>query len=83
MHRRTLLVSVLVSLCAVVACQEQERSDPVEEEFALTLNTYIEAVMETFEIPGLTIAVTRGGEVVYIGAFGVRSLDSGEPMKAE
>ncbi|UCG86191.1 MAG: serine hydrolase [Gemmatimonadota bacterium] len=53
------------------------------EELALALDSYIEAVMERLEIPGLTLAVTRGEEVVYTGAFGVRSLESGEPMRAE
>jgi CubicO group peptidase (beta-lactamase class C family) len=39
--------------------------------------------MEKFGIPGMTVAVTRGDEVVYTGAFGVRDLDTGEPMKPE
>ena len=80
MHSRTLLVSVLVCLCTVVGCRQQEGAG---EEFAVALDSYIEDVMERFEIPGLTLAVTRGEEVVYTGAFGVRSLDRGEPMRVD
>ncbi len=80
MHSRTLSVSVLVCLCTVVGCRQQGGAG---EEFAVALDSYIEDVMERFEIPGLTLAVTRGEEVVYTGAFGVRSLDSGEPMRAD
>jgi CubicO group peptidase (beta-lactamase class C family) len=64
----------------VVGCRQQEGAG---EEIAAALDSYIENVIERFEIPGLTIAVTRGDEVVYTGAFGVRSLDSGEPMRAD
>jgi CubicO group peptidase (beta-lactamase class C family) len=80
MPSRTLLVSVLVSLCTAVGCRQPEGAG---EESAVVLNNYIEENMERFEIPGLTLVVTRGEEVVYTGAFGVRSLDSGEPMRVD
>jgi CubicO group peptidase (beta-lactamase class C family) len=83
MHRRILLATVLVSLCVMVSCQEQESDSPVADQLALTVDTYIDAVMERFEIPGLTIAVTRGDEIIYKGAFGRRSIDTGEPMEAD
>jgi hypothetical protein len=53
----------------VVGCRQQEGAG---EEFAVALDSYIEDVLERFEIPGLTLAVTRGEEVVYTGAFGAR-----------
>jgi len=80
MHTRTLLVPVLMCLSTVVGCRQQEGAG---EDLAMALDSYIEAVMERFELPGLTVAVTRGGEIAYTGAFGVRSLNSGEPMRAD
>jgi CubicO group peptidase (beta-lactamase class C family) len=80
MHSRIFLVPVLICLCTVVGCRQQKGAG---EELAMALDSYIEAVMGRFEIPGLTLAVTRGKGVVYTGAFGVRSLDSGEPMRAD
>ncbi len=83
MHRRIPSASVLVSLCMMASCQQPESESAVSGQLASTMDAYIEAVMERFEIPGLAIAVTRGGEIVYTGAFGVRNVDTGDPMKAE
>lgn len=81
MHCRILLLSVLMSLL-MTSCQERGRDREVADELAMSLDTYIGAVMERFEIPGLAIAVTRADEIIYTGAFGVRNLDSGEPLQA-
>jgi CubicO group peptidase (beta-lactamase class C family) len=79
MRSRILSVSVPVCVCTVVGCARQDNS----ADRANALDSYIDAVMERFEIPGLTLAVTRSDQVLYTGAFGVRSLDSGERMQAE
>ncbi|WP_265587071.1 serine hydrolase domain-containing protein [Sphingomicrobium arenosum] len=40
----------------------------------------IAALLERHRVPGAQIAVLEAGEVVYRGAFGVRDVDSGEPV---
>ena len=54
-----------------------------QKELAPKFDTFIQQVMEKFEIPGMAVAVTRGGGIVYTGVFGVRSLNTGELMKPE
>jgi hypothetical protein len=39
--------------------------------------------MATHRIPGLAVAVARGGEIVYLRALGVRNLETGEPLVPE
>lgn len=46
------------------------------------LDPYLEAAIAAHDIPGLTIAVVRDGEVAYEQAFGVESLDTGEPLSS-
>jgi len=69
--------------CLLVGCSEPAREETVEIDFAPKLEEYIADVVENFEIPGMTVAVTRGDERVYAGAFGVRDLNTRELMKPE
>ena len=54
-----------------------------EYDMLAKMNAYIEQVMEQLSIPGLAVAVTRGGKTVYTGAFGIRDLDTGKAMRPE
>ena len=47
------------------------------------LDSFIQQVMTKYQIPGLTIAIVQDGDMVYAQAFGVRNLDTREPMKPE
>jgi CubicO group peptidase (beta-lactamase class C family) len=73
----------------LVACFEQ-----AQEPSAFRLNTKKEALiaeleeavpklMEKANIPGLSIAVIRKGEIIWDKGFGVKSTKTGEPANAE
>ncbi len=47
------------------------------------IDRYIRAEMEANRIPGLSLAVVRDGAVWYTQAYGVRNVDTGEPMTTE
>jgi CubicO group peptidase (beta-lactamase class C family) len=47
------------------------------------IDTYVQTVMDRFDIPGLTAAVVQHGHRIYTAAFGVRNIQTREPMKAE
>lgn len=52
---------------------------PVPEvTLADTLQAEIPGLMEAAEVPGLSIAIVREGEIYWSGAFGVRSAETGE-----
>jgi CubicO group peptidase (beta-lactamase class C family) len=44
------------------------------------LDGSLERVRQSFSIPGMAIGIVENGELVYVRAFGVRDLESGEPV---
>lgn len=47
------------------------------------LDDYIREVMETFEVPGLALAIVKDGEVVLAQGYGVRRLGEPTPVDAQ
>ncbi|MHC4416854.1 MAG: serine hydrolase domain-containing protein [Planctomycetota bacterium] len=80
MHRSRLLVAALPVLGGVAGSVYAQPALPAG--FADDVSDFARTVMEVFEIPGLAIAVTRADEVVYAEAFGVRNVETGEPLGA-
>ena len=54
-----------------------------EPEFVAPLERFVGEVMDTFAVPGVAVGVTRNGALAYAGAFGVRNIETGEPMRPE
>ena len=52
-------------------------------EFVAPLQAFVREVMDAFEVPGVAVGVVRGGSLAYAGAFGVRSVEAGEPLRPE
>jgi CubicO group peptidase (beta-lactamase class C family) len=44
------------------------------------LDASLERVRQSFSIPGMAIGIVENGEPVYVRAFGVRDLQTGEPV---
>ena len=57
-------------------CGAALRADPV-------VDRYVEAEMALNGIPGLSLAVVEGGAVTHARAYGVRSIQSREPLRQE
>jgi CubicO group peptidase (beta-lactamase class C family) len=55
-------------------------NDDPGQDLAAYLEPWVERFMEAWEVPGLAVGVVQDGEVIYQRGFGVRSLDSGEPV---
>ena len=47
------------------------------------IDAYLADVVKTTGMPGLTAAVVSGGEVIFLGAYGVRRLGGDEELTAE
>jgi CubicO group peptidase (beta-lactamase class C family) len=43
----------------------------------------VEEAMRTWHVPGVAIAIVRGGDVIYLKGHGVRDVASGEPVTAD
>ena len=83
-------LAVLAASCLLVSCAQPAGVDTAQTssvesapEFVAPLEAFVQEVMGAFEIPGLTVGVSRDGALVYTGAFGVRSIETGEPMRPE
>jgi CubicO group peptidase (beta-lactamase class C family) len=74
-HRRVAcLVCALV--CLLTAFCASARSAPPPD-----LNTYIQRSLQTFEVPGMSVAIVKDGKVVLQKGYGVRKL--GEPARVD
>jgi CubicO group peptidase (beta-lactamase class C family) len=47
------------------------------------LNTMIEAGMKDWQIPGLAVVVVKNGEVIYKKAYGVKDMETKEPVNEQ
>jgi CubicO group peptidase (beta-lactamase class C family) len=45
-------------------------------------DAYVERVMERFDVPGLSVAIVKDGEVVLTKGYGVRRLGAADPVDA-
>ena len=73
--KRTHLYLVVLGLVLLytLSCQS-------EPSLGETLKAEIPKLMEAADIPGLSMAVIREGEIYWSGAFGVRSRETNEPV---
>jgi CubicO group peptidase (beta-lactamase class C family) len=55
---------------------------PLTDDFIAEFEAYIETAMETYETPGVAVAIVRDGEIVYAHGFGVRN-PQGDPVTPE
>ena len=67
-HNLFIIFTLAFFLASLSCCKQQEPEPILEEE--------IPKLMEKADIPGISFAVIRDGEVFWSGAFGVRSRDT-------
>ena len=77
----------MLSVCACDGTDPApgDRAGGAGEEIALeaAIDSFIQAVMTAHDVPGVTAAVVRDGEVVYSKAFGVESIDTGAALSPQ
>lgn len=69
-----LLMIGFISLTATAAAQAQNKPN-----WSL-LDQYIHSTMKDWKVPGASVAIVRDGVVVYMKGFGVRNIDTREPV---
>lgn len=78
-HPRTtfpLLGALALFLVACPAAGRTERSEPA----IAAASRLVRAHMERLEVPGMSVAVAREGELIWSEGFGVEDLESREPV---
>ena len=61
-------------------CNQSSPETPISNEVK-RIDTYLLKLVESQQIPGLTVAATRNDTVIYTGVFGFRNIETREPMK--
>jgi len=72
-----LTATILVLLTLPIAGIAQISGSDVSKK----LDTRIEQIRSSFEIPGVSVVVTHKNKILYKRAFGVRSLKTGKPLQ--
>jgi len=67
------IIFMIFLILSGLSCQKQEKLEFIIE-------AEIPKLMEKADIPGLSIAVIRKGDIYWSGAFGVRSRETNEPV---
>ena len=78
---RKLLLLGLLALSTTLSAQKKASSelDKKIREF----DTYVQAALKQWEVPGAGVAVVKDGKVIYLNAFGTRDLNTGVPVNTE
>ena len=58
-------------------------NDPLPAELVSDLAKYVEYTMKKNDVPGLSMVLVHGDQVVYIDAMGVKDLETKEPMTTD
>lgn len=84
---KLLMFAALVAAVGAHAQTSEGGSAPAEDplpklprDATYVLDGSLERVRQSFSIPGMAIGIVENGEPVYVRAFGVRDLQSGEPV---
>ena len=56
---------------------------PLTGDLLAEFEAYVADAMEVFQVPGASVSVVQGGEIVYANGFGVRELGKNEPVTPE
>lgn len=86
LQRRLAQAQVAVTGFKILAIAEDDISGLAPRQVAEVLpefTAYAEELMARFGVPGAVIGVAQGGEIAYLGAFGVRNAATGEPMQTD
>ena len=77
----------VLALCllapAAASAQAGVTTDATLPEALSDFDAYVEGVRETFEVPGIAVAVVKDGEVVLARGYGVRELGKPAPVEPE
>jgi CubicO group peptidase (beta-lactamase class C family) len=77
-HRLRLSVVLLCATLAAAGAQAQQAAPSAAS--LKGLDDFVGRVMQTFEVPGVAVAVVKDGRVLVAGGYGVRKLGDAAPV---
>ncbi|GAB2501499.1 serine hydrolase [Pseudoxanthomonas sangjuensis] len=79
MRGHRLLTTVFAAIIAATPWPALAADDRAPADF----DAYVDNVRKTFDVPGIAVAVVKDGEVVLAKGYGVRDVESGQPVGAD
>lgn len=71
-----------IIICSA-ACLITTSAYTLDELSEAEIDTTVERAMKAFEVPGIAVGIVRGGKLTFSKGYGVRSVDTGEPVTPE
>ena len=83
-----ILLSILISLLLALfsgslQIKRTMGADMTLDEFKAHMDERIPALMKLYEIPGCSVALVKGGEIVWTGAYGYADVESGRALTVD
>ena len=79
-----LITWLLISLLVLGACSiQQPVSSQEPEAYAQYLDRRVPELMRRYRVSGASLAMVRGGEIVWTAAYGAADQEAGEPMTVD
>ncbi|MBL7851512.1 MAG: serine hydrolase [Cyclobacteriaceae bacterium] len=76
----------LLLFCLLVTSfilQAQKKTSTDLDKQIKEYDTYVQAALKQWEVPGAGVALVKDGKVIYLKAFGTRDLNTGAPADSE
>lgn len=87
LQKRVSQLQIISSGFKITALEEEDLTgvepQPLTDELLAEFEAYVAEKMEQLEVPGAAVAIVHEGELVYANGFGVRDLDTQEPVAPE
>ena len=71
---------MMFAVCLVLAAEETAGANDIEQLLQNRFEPGLRKTMQEHHIPGVAVAVVKGGKLAYARGFGVRNVDSGEAV---
>ncbi len=72
----------IVCLLGFAAAAQAQSTDAGESAQWQALDSWIQAGMQKWKVPGLAVGIVQNGQAVYVKGFGVRDITTGQPVTA-
>lgn len=87
LQKRVSQLQIISSGFEITALEEEDLTgvepQPLTDELLAEFEAYVAEKMEQLKVPGAAVAIVQGGELVYTEGFGIRDLDTEEPVTPE
>jgi CubicO group peptidase (beta-lactamase class C family) len=79
--RFTAFGTVCMLISIIISCSTSQKVIKTEDKAFNEIETFLQSLIDTGGIPGITIAITSGPDIVYSKGFGVTNIETKEKLE--